>query len=330
MSVHLFASMLKNPVAGGGSGVIGETSLTHYLVTSNTGAVRAVRKSDGFVEAATFPQITSASYGVCFFNNRWFIPVYADGVIYVYNESFVFQTSISTFGVLGVNQPLRVFSNGTKLVCVGTNEARFFTFNNSTNTATATANPVISWSNTATDIQTQGNRIFIGCTYTGLSNIIILNWATEAFQLAFNAPGILANQQITELIPGTTKILACAGPNALLLDFVGYNDVSGALSIGRSSPSSLRSVYAQGKFFLNADAQGVVVVNESTNAVNNLPALSPALQTAGGMVTDSDNVYLANVNTGASALVYAINATTLVQVGTAVNVPINFPRFNKS
>lgn len=314
MSVHLFASMLKNPVAGGNFTASPETTATHFFATgAGSNTVRAIRKSDRGIESATFnsiPAFTITQNRFVVHNNRIFFP--ANDSIYVFDATtFAHVRTIPAvfFGQFGV---VRVFASGSKLCAMGTSFATFFTFDNGTNTETISGS-TINFTNGINDATSNGVDLFIGHAASPSNyNITRLNWETQT-PTSTMLSGWFNGTAINSITAGATDLLLTTTSIYARYSIASLTQNGTQASIGGGLEG--RVGYTGGKFWLTI-ASELRYINEATGAITAVASLVPSVGNLRGVTVDSNFVYAADTPNR----IYVVDAATNAQSGSAVSV----------
>jgi hypothetical protein len=300
-----------------------ETSANHVLIPGS-GQAYILKKVGRTLEAATFDAISfQAVYGQCVHNGRLFVPIYGTNTLLVYNESNLFASPVATINTsttFDFAQPFRVFSNGTQLCIVGTNNVRFFTYNNVTETATALGT-VINTTVAMTDAVTANNKVYITSSFGGgipARNLTVIDFGTFAIT-TFNVAAYL-DAAINFIGAGDDALYVGNGYTGCVLDATTLA-VRGSVT-DLAAQQQGRTSYSNGHFyFTQSGSGGLYRANKDTGVVTFVSGLTPAFGSLFGSVADGNFVYVID-NTGAK--MYVVNTTTFAQDGAAITLPGTF------
>lgn len=295
-----------------------EVSSTHVLAFSS-GAARAMKKSPRALESGTFPNITAAAYGVLFTNGRWFVPVFSAGSIFVYEEVggvFTLKATINTAS-MGIGNPYRVFvkSNG-KMAVVGSSLVRFGTYNNATETFTASGAGAINFGVSMTDAVCGDGKIYLVSTFGGTPsrNLTIIDIGTEA--ITTQNVAAFAGSPLAHIGFGDGKLYVGTGTSGAVIDATTFVQVGSTIALGANQNG--RTAFAQGRFWV---AHGVnlrhILAADASTALTTFTS-APAPGSLHGAVADANFVYAAD-NSGTGRL-FTVNPATAVEDGTALPI----------
>jgi hypothetical protein len=292
-----------------------EVSNTHVLVFGNNTA-RAVKKSPRTLLASTCAAITNSVYGVLFHNNRWFIPVFNNSAVYVYEEVgdvFTLKATITT-SAIGVANPYRVFVDGAgKMAILGNGIVRFGTYSNTTETFTASGAGAINMGASLQDATYGNGKIYQAGIWGGspLRNLSIIDMTTEV--VTTQNVAAFASSAILHVAFGDGKLYVGNGSTSAIIDATTFAQIGSLVSTGGTQQG--RTAFAQGRFWLTrTNVLRWIAAADASTGVATFTSL-PLPLSMHGAVADGNFVYPVDNGTGR---MYVVNAATAAEDGSSL------------
>lgn len=275
-----------------------------------------MKKLPRSVESATFPAITNGVYGQLLHNGRWFVPVFGSSAVYVYEEvagAFTQRAAINT-SAIGITNPYRVFVNGAgKMAIVGNGTVRFGTYNNTTETFTASGAGAIALGASLQDACYGNGKIYQVSQWGGspLRNLTILDTITDA--VTTQNVAAFASSNLAHVAFGDGKLYVGNGTNSAIIDANTFAQIGSLIATGGTQQG--RTAFAQGRFWLTRG--GVLRWIDADDASTGVATFtsSPLPTTLHGAVADGGFVYPVDNITGR---MYVVNAATAEEDGSSL------------
>jgi hypothetical protein len=297
-SGYYFTPYSRNVVVSGGnitaqdftiavSSAAGTTTDTHVIVpTSNTGRLRAAKKSDFTLDAATFTNATAQAYTPCVEQTRIFVPnATGIGTVGVWNVATL--AYIGSFTAVTGQNVFRLYFSGGKMAIVTSGGIRFGTYNFGTDvftSGTLLANEVYP-----VDSDMGNGNLYIASSFGGAParNLTVVNIASETVTARNNVFGGSANLVGVQYGAGKLLCVPSTLSSQRIIDATTFAQFGSDLAI---NGDPYRMAFAQGHWFQASGAGGVmrwIKVSDGTTG-------TIASVTAIGCVADDSFVYAAD------------------------------------
>ncbi len=300
-----------------------EVSNDFVLISGGSNLVRFVDKSPFAVQPGSFSDWAGGTaYGQAFANGYWFIPryqgsnnirVHADGN----GNEFI------ALDATGVTNIFRVFVDGTRLLAVGSNTARFFDYNYGNATLTPLGAGAVSLPGSFLDAVFMNGKAYIvhGAVTLPSRNMVIADFAAATFSNV----SIDSNAGITHIGAGNGLLCTSVGGTGVRKIINATSLATLASSTSIPSSQSGRTAFAANRFWATIGNQlrwfeydGAAAVN--TGLATFAGGANPLPSGLFGCVADATTVFA--LDNSASRL-FRVNAATAAEIAPSIVTPFS-------